>query len=102
LQDAKQCFADQSDDVKKQEGTKTAINESADCNLTRSDMPTIQKKFSALDEKSANDGRIVYGGVTGKTKAKVSDPDITKIMHNLPSKPENDKGVRNTPSKKHR
>lgn len=41
------------------------INDSADCNLTRSDRPAI---FSRLIAQQKREDRVVLGGVTGKFK----------------------------------
>jgi len=84
-------MVEQPEDTKKPELPRqdlSKINESADCNLSRSDKPATQR-LSALTSRSNQDDRIVYGGVTGKSSHKVpTDPDVTKIMHGLPNKPE--------------
>ena len=73
-------------------------NDSADCNLTRSDRPAI---FAGLIAQQKREDRVVLGGVTGKFKNSepAKDIDETKIAKDLPIvnknelqfRPQNDK-----------
>lgn len=59
-------------------------NDSADCNLTKSDRPAI---FANLYAEQKHEGFIVLGGVTGKFKTSEhgTEHDVTKIAINLPT-----------------
>lgn len=55
----------------------TRDNDSADCNLTRSDRPAI---FAQLCAEQKREDRVVLGGVTGKFNTYISnDNDKTEI-----------------------
>ena len=59
-------------------------NDSADCNLTKSDRPAI---FANLCAEQKREDRIVLGGVTGKFKTPEhgTEHDVTKMAKDLPT-----------------